>query len=599
VATNSPAVYPTWLTPNSAWPLFIGAGNNDQSTPANYWSGLINEVAIYGSVLTPLQVQQHYAIAALGGYAPPTISQSPTNLQRYATLTASLTAQATSFLPSMTYQWMAGTTNSGVYTNLLNAGNISGVTTTNLVITNLSAANVADYVFVAQNAAGSVTSSVATLKVQPVPSDAYGAAVVGDKPVAFWRLNDTTATAYDYAGGYNGTHNSTKNTNYKQGQTGAGGYTANVSTWFDGASGGHCVAVPWSAALNPYLVTVECWVAPATLPTGTQTRKVVIGGIADTNNNSLINTGYYLELECNSTASSDRWGWAMGSGQSGNGGANVTGSAGNLVASAWYHLVASYDGTTETIYTNGVKASSRVVPYIPNIYPNVGTIPYNGGVGNYETLYPYTSLGIGAQMNSTGGGAGFNGNISDAAVYNYPLSAYQVLNQYTVAKTGAGVAAPVFTLQPQSVTTNAGSTVSLVGQATFAQPLTYQWMVLSNGVYINLVNGGSISGATTNTLVITRAAWANATNYVLVASYPGISVTSSAAALTLTAPPPISLTSAYVGGALTLNWTNSAYELMQATNVTGPWGQGNRMTNLSPYQVSPTNTRMFYRLVAP
>ncbi len=199
-------------------------------------------------------------------------------------------------------------------------------------------------------------------------------------------------------------------------------------------------------------------------------------------------------------------------------------------------------------------------------------------------------------MNSTGGGAGFNGNIADAAVYNYPLSAYQVLNQYTVAKTGAGVAAPVMTLQPQSVITNAGSTVSFVGQATFAQPLAYQWMVLSNGVYVNLANGGSISGATTTNLVIAGATAANATNYVLVASYPGISVTSTAATLTVTMPLPISLTSAYAGGALTLSWTNPAYTLMEATNVTGPWV---RTTNLSGYQVNPTNSQTYFKLVSP
>jgi hypothetical protein len=599
VGTNTPASYPTWLTPNSAWPLYIGAGNNDQPTPANFWSGLINEVAIYKTVLTPVQVQQHYAVAALGGYAPPVITQSPTNLQRYATMSASFTGQATSFLPAMTYQWMAGVQGSGTYTNLLNAGNISGVTTTNLVITNLSAANIADYVLVAQNEAGSITSLVATLNVQAVPSDSYGAAVVANSPVAFWRLNETSGTtACDYAGGYNGSYKGTAGSSYKLNQAGPGGHTANVSAYFDGGYG-HGVIVPWSAALNPapYL-TVECWVAPASpLPSGSSSKKVVIGGFADTNNNSHADTGYWLELAYDTTTNLDRYGWSVGAGQNWTSQLiyqSAPGSA-NLKPSQWTHLVGIYDGTSEILYTNGVKASSMVASYWPNIYPNVGSVP----TAQNQIDYPHVALGIGTLMNSAGPGAAFNGYISDAAIYNKPLSAYQVLNQYNVATTGTNVAAPVFTLQPQSVTTNAGTTVSLVGQATFVQPLNYQWMVLSNGVYVNLVNGGNISGATTANLVISNVASVNATNYVLVASYPGISVTSSAATLTVTAPvvpPPINLISAYVGGKLALNWTNSAYSLMQATNVTGPWV---RTTNLSGYQVSPSNSQMYFKLVAP
>jgi hypothetical protein len=263
------------------------------------------------------------------------------------------------------------------------------------------------------------------------------------------------------------------------------------------------------------------------------------------------------------------------------------------VALGWVHLVGTYDGTTETIYTNGVKSSSSAVPYFPNTGTNSGAAV----TGAQSAAIPHVQLGIGALQNSTGPGAGFFGNICDAAIYNYALSGYQVLNQYKVATTGAGVAAPVFTLQPQPVSTNTGLTASLVGVATFAQPLSYQWMVQSNGVYFNLANGGNISGATTTNLVITSVTSANATNYVLVASYPGVSVTSSAAKLTVTGPPPpINLTSTYSSGILTLNWTNGAYSLLQATNVLGPWA---RTTNTSGYRVNPTNAQMYFKLTSP
>lgn len=593
VATNDPAVYPTWLTPNTAWPFYIGAGNNDQSTPAYYWSGLINEVAVYSNALTPLQVEQHYAVAALGGYAPPAITQSPTNLQRYATMSASFTAQTSSFLSPVTYQWMSGATGSGVYTNLSNLGNISGATTTNLVITNLTLSNAADYVLVAENAAGSVTSSVATLSVQAAPTDAYGATVVAANPVAFWRLNETSGkTAFDYAGGYNGAYQGTAGTSYKLNQTGPGGHADNVSVYFGGAFN-DVIIVPWYAALNPApQLTVECWACPSNLPTGSNARKIIIGGFANTNAAGDNDTGYYLDIEGETPTSNDHFGWTVGSGQVNE--QNQVNTSGPTPMT-WVHLVGTYDGTTETLYTNGVKVGSKVVPYIPNIYPNVG--PTNVVPLSDQKLYPYVDLGIGSVMDSTGTGGEFNGFICDAAIYNYALSGYQVLNQYNVATTGTNVAPPVFTQQPQSVTTNAGAPVSLVGQATFAQPLTYQWMVESNGVYLNVANGGNISGATTTTLVIAHVVSLNATNYELVASYPGVSLTSSAASVTVTGqPPPINLTHAYAGGVLTLNWTNSSYALQQATNVSGPWIT---TTNLSGSQVSTTNAQMFFRLVAP
>ena len=61
---------------------------------------------------------------------------------------------------------MAGATGSGVYTNLLNVGQFSGVNTTNLMITDVTPTNNCDYVVVVSNACGSVISSPpATLTV--------------------------------------------------------------------------------------------------------------------------------------------------------------------------------------------------------------------------------------------------------------------------------------------------------------------------------------------------------------------------------------------------------------------------------------------------
>ena len=94
---------------------------------------------------------------------------------------------------------------------------------------------------------------------------------------------------------------------------------------------------------------------------------------------------------------------------------------------------------------------------------------------------------------------------------------------------------PAITTQPQSLTSAAGTTASFSATATGSAPLSYQWRL--NGV--NLANGGRISGATTTTLTISGVQSADAGSYTLVVSNGAGSVTSAAAALTVTGPPAI------------------------------------------------------------
>lgn len=49
-------------------------------------------------------------------------------------------------------------------------------------------------------------------------------------------------------------------------------------------------------------------------------------------------------------------------------------------------------------------------------------------------------------------------------------------------------------------------------------PITYQWQRLSNSVYVNLVNGGRVSGATTTNMTIAGGVWTDSGDYRLVAS---------------------------------------------------------------------------------
>jgi alpha-glucosidase (family GH31 glycosyl hydrolase) len=100
--------------------------------------------------------------------ASPTIGTQPASQTQYVGQAASFTVIA-SGIPPLSYQWRAGGTNSGVYTNLIEGGQISGSTTTNFSIANLTLSNPADFIVVITNSFGSVTGNVATLTVLPVP----------------------------------------------------------------------------------------------------------------------------------------------------------------------------------------------------------------------------------------------------------------------------------------------------------------------------------------------------------------------------------------------------------------------------------------------
>ncbi len=62
-----------------------------------------------------------------------------------------------------------------------------------------------NYTLVVSNSFGVSTSTVATLSVLIAAKAGYEATIVADKPLSYFRLDETSrAIAYDYAGGNNG-----------------------------------------------------------------------------------------------------------------------------------------------------------------------------------------------------------------------------------------------------------------------------------------------------------------------------------------------------------------------------------------------------------
>jgi lysophospholipase L1-like esterase len=89
--------------------------------------------------------------------------------------------------------------------------------------------------------------------------------------------------------------------------------------------------------------------------------------------------------------------------------------------------------------------------------------------------------------------------------------------------------------QPQNLAVATGSNASFTVTATGDTALRYQWQL--NG--LNLANGGCISGATTNALIIFDAQASDAGGYTVVVTNAAGAITSAVATLTVVVPPQV------------------------------------------------------------
>jgi Concanavalin A-like lectin/glucanases superfamily len=177
-----------------------------------------------------------------------------------------------------------------------------------------------------------------------------------------------------------------------------------------------------------------------------------------------------------------------------------------VVVGQWAHLALSYDGTNATFYVNGVQIRKDPIPLF---------LANNGA----EDLI----IGEGPAT----GFAAYDGYVDEVALYNYPLSAAQVLNHYNVGtnEIRAVPTPPSISVQPASATAYAGVPVTFSSQALGTAPLSYHWVRQGSG---------PIPNATNNTYTFTPSYPAddNAMFFVTVTNVAG-STNSTTATLTV------------------------------------------------------------------
>jgi hypothetical protein len=225
----------------------------------------------------------------------------------------------------------------------------------------------------------------------PAPTSAYGRAVAADSPIGWWRLGDRSgsSTAVDQMGANNGTYAG----GTTLGQTALVPAETDKAVAFNGSSGR--VTVPAASAFNlTNRVSLEAWVKPTSLPSTGVFRSVMTKAEAY----SLQFNGPRLEFTIIQSGTRRR----------------LQTPSGVIVAGGTYHVVGTFDGTTQRLYVNGTQVASAALS------GSASTSSAPLVIGSWDGTSEF-----------------FNGTIDEPAVYNAVLSATQVRAHYDAAQTAA------------------------------------------------------------------------------------------------------------------------------------------------------------------
>jgi hypothetical protein len=457
---------------NSQVTNWVSSNTNVVTVNAN---GLITAVGSGSSTVsaTALGSTANIVISVLA--VQPTISQQPVAQTRFLGGSAQFSVVAAG--GQLTYQW------------LKNGTAIGNATTNPLALVGLVSGDAADYRVVVTNSAGSVTSSIAHLTVSALPAG-YAGAVMGDGPVAYWRLNESSGTtmvdSYNLNDGiYSGA--------VTQATPGLifGGADASA-TFNSGATINGTGTVPFNSSLNPSTFTVEFWANPLNTTVGGQY-------VVSLQDRASGRRGYAVQFD---NITSYAWDFTLGTNNTLF--TSISSPPPRVKAGTLYHVVASYDGTTARLYVNGTLVSSLVTAYQPAVASTNLTIASRNG-NNFTRAV-----------------------IDDVALYNYALSSAQVANHYALGRSGTFAATIVSNPVPAAIKSVVGARQSFTALASGQSPLALQW----------LKNGVPVPGATGQTLTLSSLQLSDAGSYSLRASNAVAgAVTSAAAVLTVANQP--------------------------------------------------------------
>jgi hypothetical protein len=333
----------------------------------------------------------------------------------------------------------------------------------------------------------------------------YQSTVLSQNPAGYWRLNETTAPpplGIINSGTLGAADNGVPTGFPTKQLPGAIGGT-DKAIGFNGTS--QWILAPYDANINKPTFTVEAWLRPdvVAVPGGLT---CALSSMHSGATGTAARSGWLIYQNNNSSAAGTGWTFRTYNQNGAATAINVTASNA-VVAGTWYHVVATYDGTTARVYVNGVQLASQVnASFVPNI-----DSPFS----------------IGARSDA---GFPWQGAEDEVAYYGTVLTSAQVLANYNAGIAGnpSAYAAQVSALNPlgywrlddanEPVAANAGSLGSagngkyfvnaLPGQAG-PQPPTYPGLEGGNvGCGFDGNSGSVLMGPLNlNTNTVTVTAW--------------------------------------------------------------------------------------------
>jgi hypothetical protein len=247
---------------------------------------------------------------------------------------------------------------------------------------------------------GTTSNSSNTLTAASTFPRCYSDAVIADGPASYWRLDETSGTsAADSAGSQTGTYRN----GVTLGQTGAMSAAANKAAGFDAVDDDVQVGDVYDYA-GTASFSVEFWMK-RTATNDTLWRPVIVK--EDPGADWSSRQGWAMWLAPNSNkVSMERWNGAASSGI----------STSTINAGSWYHIVATYDGSTIRLYVNGTLNRSAA----SSLSMNDHTIPLRfGSFGSYTDSSWFSR---------------YSGLLDDVAIYSSTLSAAQVRTHYNAGR---------------------------------------------------------------------------------------------------------------------------------------------------------------------
>ena len=340
----------------------------------------------------------------------------------------------------------------------------------------------------------------------------YQSTVLSQGPAGYWRLNETTqpavVTTTANKGSLGATADGTYNNDPTRGLTGP--FAGSVAVGFDGSS--QSITTPYNAQLNTTAFSVELWANPAEVPFPGN-----VAYVASSAHLATTRSGWYLAQDNGATFGAGsafvvRMFYQNGTTPSLQLAAPVTKPLGS-----WYHIVLTYDGTTATLYEDGVAVTNYAAAFVANV----------------DTQ---TSFGMRCDGSATAPSYPWPGQQAEVAMYSTALSATRVAAHYNAGTTAPATYAatvqadsPVlwytFLEPPDVIAANSAPTGSSFnglyqygttpGQAGPRSP-TYPGFETGNDAVMVPGSGGSSPGAGVsvpalnfNTNTVTISGWVN------------------------------------------------------------------------------------------